>query len=222
MTVQWNDGRFTDPSWLARGPGDCLYAASSDAQGATTGCVNEFTLAHDGLHLKARHETGGDEPCHLGFSPDGRYLGVANYGSGSLALFEVGGAGLTARVQLLTHHGHGLHPIRQSSPHIHQLVWLPGLPGYCCAVDLGLDALVVYRQDARTGLLWEQYRLGTQPGEGPRHLGFAADGRGWLVTELGNRVFPVRFGREGGKIGEGHWQNVKSSATLRRKCFQWG
>ncbi|NLI21328.1 MAG: lactonase family protein [Clostridiales bacterium] len=203
LTEVWRDGRLTDPNWLATGPGGRLFAVSSDAPGDAPGCVNELALTREGLTLLARQPTGGSAPCHIGFSPDGRYLLAANYGDGSVAVFPLAGGALGACAQRVSHVGRGPHPTRQAGPHIHQITPVPALPGHVCATDLGTDELVVYRQDADTGRLTERYRVPVPAGEGPRHLAYAPNGRGWLVTELGNRLFPVDFSPESGRVGDG-------------------
>ena len=156
------------------------------------------------MKVLSTRSTGGKEPCHLTFSEDGRFLLCANYGTGSLAVFPISPNGIDERLQLIHHSGHGPHSTRQTGPHLHQITRIPTLPGCFCAVDLGLDRLFVYEQD-ETGLLHERYRIAVPAGQGPRHMAYhPVNGDAFLITELGNRVYPVKFGRDSGQVlGDG-------------------
>ncbi len=193
LTCLWTDSRYTDPNWLVFGPNGHLFAVSSDAKGEPKGCINELEVRAGGLRLLARQETGGSAPCHITFSQDGRFLLATNYGSGSLVVYPLSKGVLEPRIQLVQCKGHSVHQVRQTAPHLHQITHIPSLSGYFCAADLGTDNLIVFQQDANTGLLMECYRLQIPAGEGPRHLTHGADGRSWLVTELGNKLYPIEF-----------------------------
>ena len=203
LTLVWEDDRFTDPSWLSPGPDGRVYAVSSDMPGPEKGCVNELEVTASGLRLLSIQPTGGSAPCHIGISPDGRFLLAANYLSGSLAVFPLRDGHIAPRVQLVRHEGRSVHPVRQTAPHVHQATYIPHLPGMACAVDLGTDALVVYEQDAQTGLLSERYRVCLPPGEGPRHVAYGPDGACYLATELGNKIYRVRLRPDGGSLSDG-------------------
>ncbi len=200
LALLWQDGGYADPSWLSAGPGGLVYATSSDMPEPEKGCVSELEVTPAGLRLLGRQPTGGNAPCHIGVSPDGRFLLVSNYMSGSLAVFELRGGRLAPRIQLIQHQGSSAHPVRQTSPHVHQAAYISHLPGMVCVADLGIDALVVYGQDRETGRLSERYRVALPPGEGPRHLAYGPDGTGWLATELGNKLYRVDFRTDTGSL----------------------
>lgn len=140
---------LTDPNYVIR-CGDRLFSVSSDAQGEYRGCVGEID-ASGAMRVLAQEETAGNAPCFLCASPDGRYLYCPNYGTGSIAVFPIEG-GLKPRIQLVVHSGSGPHPTRQTAPHVHQALFIPGTQ-YLCACDLGTDEIVVYRADKETGIL---------------------------------------------------------------------
>ena len=203
LTMIWEDDRFTDPNWLSPGPDGRVYAVSSDMPGPEKGCVNALEVTASGLRLLGRQPTGGNASCHIGISPDGRFLLAANYLSGSLAVFPLRDGRIAPRIQLLRHEGRSVHPARQTAPHVHQATYVPHLPGMVCAVDLGTDALVIYEQDARTGLLSERYQVCLPPGEGPRHVAYGPDGACFLATELGNKIYSVCLSPDGGCLSDG-------------------
>lgn len=177
---------------------DRLYSTSSDsASGAPGGSAAAFAIEAGALRLLSRHDTAGEGPCHLCLSADERFLYIANYYSGSLAVFPVGENGaIDERIQLIQHEGKGVHPTRQTGPHAHQVTFIPGT-SLLCAVDLGLDAVMVYEQNPGTGLLTLHDRLDVEPGLGPRHLAYGQGGVAFLLYELGNKVSVIA--REGAR-----------------------
>lgn len=195
---------LTDPNYVIR-CGERLFSVSSDGQGQYRGCVNEID-AQGSMCVLAREETGGNAPCFLCPSPDGRYLYCPNYGTGSIAVFPIEG-GLKPRIQLIVHSGSGPHPTRQTAPHVHQAIFIPGTQ-YLCACDLGTDEIVVYRADEKTGLLARHSVLHLHGG--PRHLVFANNGLGYVCHELSNEVTVLR-------VEDGVLTPVQTLSTLREE-----
>lgn len=166
-----------------------LYAVSSPPNG---GRAAAFDVIGGNLRLLSVQVTGGDDPAHAVLSGDGRFLYTANYLGGSISVFPVSNNGLLPRIQLLQHTGEGLDKDRQSSPHVHQVTFIPGT-NYLAAVDLGIDAVVVYKQDCDTGLLCEASRWQAQPGFGPRHLVYGREGMAYLAHELTNKISVLQW-----------------------------
>jgi 6-phosphogluconolactonase (cycloisomerase 2 family) len=113
----------------------------------------------------------GEEPCYLAVDEGGRRMAVANYKSGSLALFALDGAGIPcAPPASLQDSGKGPVKGRQDGPHMHCVRFGPdGRSLY--AVDLGADhVLRLELQGARLGAAEIAWRA--PPGSGPRHLLF--------------------------------------------------
>lgn len=168
--------------------------------GAFGGGVTE--LRYDGsLHLQAvrSYGTGGADPCHAALSPEGGFLAVSNFASGSVSIFPVGeDGGLLPRSQLLQHHGGSVHPVRQRGPHAHSAVFSGGA---MLVPDLGLDKLVFYRWEggvvSEDGALTRRLR----PGSGPRFGEFSPDGRHfYLINEIASSV--THFLWDGGALTE--------------------
>ena len=114
-----------DAFFLARHPQRPLLFAVDGADGAQndgSGMVSAFAVdpATGHLTLLNRQATRGTIPCYVSFDPAGRYALVANYGSGSVAVFPIEDDGrLAAATDVVQHAGRGPHPQRQEGPHPH-------------------------------------------------------------------------------------------------------
>ncbi|MCG7349269.1 lactonase family protein [Sphingomonas sp. ACRSK] len=160
------------------------YLVDEQAQGALGIYGRDFRRL-------ARVSTLGADPCHVALSPDGRVLAVANYSSGSLAVWKLDPAtGLPIdEAARIVHAGSGPNRERQAGAHAHWVGFAPGAP-LLHSVDLGADAVFAHHLDPRSGALAKTtiaYRA--EPGSGPRHL--ARHPRlpvAYLVAELANTV----------------------------------
>lgn len=183
------------------------YAVCSDAlQGVPGGSVAAYALEGDTLRMLSRENALGKGPCHLCLDPDEAYLIAANYVSGSVSVFPVTGEGVGPILQHIQHEGKSVHPTRQEGPHAHHVSFIPGTRLLCC-VDLGLDAVLVYRQDPATGRLTLHDRLDVAPGLGPRHLAYGKAPFAYLAHEIGNQV-SVLLRRED------RWETLQTLPTL--------
>lgn len=178
-------------SWvLPSADGRFVYAALEAAEGH----VGAWAVAPDAPWPDlGRQPTGGADPCHLTFSPDGGWLLAANYTSGSVSVHPILGDGsLAARTDLVEHSG-DLGPVvdRQDRAHAHQVAFAPDGTLFVC--DLGLDVVVAYAFDAGEGRLTELARSPFPPGTGPRHLALTSDGRtAYVLGELSSAVSVCR------------------------------
>lgn len=147
----------------------------------------------------AERPTLGADPCHAALSPDGTMLAVANYSSGSVALWRLDRAGLPrGDARLVQHEGRGPNSERQAGPHAHWVGFAAG-GKLLHSVDLGADAIFAHHLDAATGTVTHTsiaYRA--VAGSGPRHL--AHHPRlpiAYLVAELANSVTILRSQADG-------------------------
>lgn len=137
------------------------------------------------LHELNRLSADGAASCHLCLSPDEKRLFCANYLSGSISEFSVGGNGALKKLSKLTkHYGVGFNLPRQDGPHPHFTAISPD-GRYLVVNDLGLDAIFAYPLDGGDPII---SRI-TPAGTGPRHLAFTPDGaHAYLLTELFSQI----------------------------------
>jgi 6-phosphogluconolactonase len=168
-----------NPSFLSVHPsGKTLYAVNEVEllDGKATGAVRAFAIAGEGgaLELVSDQPSEGAAPCYVSTDRTGHFAFVANYVSGTLAVFPIGARGGIARaIEVVQQAGKGPIADRQEGPHAHCVLPHPS-NRYVLAADLGADRVFVYRFDARTGALAHlpESDAVMTPGTGPRHLAF--------------------------------------------------
>jgi 6-phosphogluconolactonase len=180
-----------NPSFLAIHPTQrVLYAVGelSESEGGGPSVTAYAIDPATGL-LKALNSlsTGGNGPCHVALDPTARWAAVANYGSGSVAVYSLQPSGaLLAQVGFRQHQGSGPNPERQEGPHAHCVRF--SSHGRLFVTDLGLDQIITYGL-LENGALIDGPTARLAPGAGPRHMTFSPDGRHLLVNnELASTV----------------------------------
>ena len=198
-------------SWLSLDPsGTFLYAANEVSNFGSSGSIKAYAINRgDGsLELLNSVSSEGAGPAHLSVDATGKYVFVANYAGGSLAVLPVqGGGGLGAATCTLRDIG-SVGPTIPSSapagsfafsghdkPHAHMIHADPG-NRFVLQTDLGQDRIYVYRFDAAGGKLTpaETPFVQVPPGDGPRHFTFHRNGR-WMYSlqEEGSTVIFFAF-----------------------------
>src|SRR6202021_4301019 len=97
--------------------------------------------------------TGGTSTCFISTDITGKYVLMANFGSGSISVIKLkedGSLGeLTSFIQNI---GHSVNPAIQTAPHPHSIL-VSADNRYVLVSDLGLDKVQIYRFDEKTGEL---------------------------------------------------------------------
>jgi 6-phosphogluconolactonase len=204
-----SDGRLSEqklfaddsnPSWLALSPSkNYLYAANetSTYQGTKSGSVSAFQVDRSNGDLKLLNTVSseGAGPAHLSVHPSGKYVLVANYYGGTIAVLPVGSNGELGKATDIKKDEGQLGPIHATSappgsfaisghdhPHAHMI--LPDPSGrFVIATDLALDQINVWKFDAERGKLSENNppSVSVPPGDGPRHFTFHPNKR-WMYS----------------------------------------
>jgi 6-phosphogluconolactonase len=187
-----------------------LYAVNELDQGAVTAFAIDRATGE--LRRLNQQSSQGMAPCHVSVDASGRFVLVANYGDGALGVLPITkDGGLGAAVSVIQHRGSGRDPSRQAGPHAHCVV-LDRLGRYVFAVDLGIDKVMIYRFDSRTGKLSpsSQPFFQTRPGAGPRHFELHPNGNfGYLINELDSSVTALAC-----DTGAGTLQELQTLSTL--------
>ncbi len=200
-----NTVKGASPAFLAIHPNrKYLYSVNelNEYEGKSGGSVSAFRIdAKTGdLVFINRQPSFGSSPCYLSLDKSGGYVYVANYDSGSLSVFPVKkDGGLGDVTDVVQHTGSGSNPQRQEGPHAHCINPDPD-GNYILAADLGLDKLMIYKQDVTGKLVPNRtpwYKTGD--GFGPRHFAFHPNGRYvFLIHELGNSITSLAYNSKDG------------------------
>jgi len=189
-------GDVVNPSFLAASAdARRVYAVNElkEWEGKASGTLSSFSFdpATGRLDFLNLRPTWGTDPCYVELDRSGRWAAVANFMSGSIAIFPVlsdGSLGSAAtRVQ---HEGSGPDPLRQNGPHAHSTVFSSD-NRTLYVPDLGLDMVVAYDFDPETGSISPEpgMSLRAPRGAGPRHVQFHPSGRfAYVVNELSSSV----------------------------------
>ena len=198
----------TNPSWVALSPnGRYLYAANEvgNYKGPNSGGVSAFSIDHATGKLTFLNEvaSGGADPCYITVDKTGRYVLVANYTGGSVAVFPVLANGKLGEASAFVQHtGRGTNPERQEGPHAHSID-LSLDNRFAMVDDLGLDELLVYRFDSAKGSLTPNDPPFTklEAGAGPRHFVLRPDGKfAYVIAEMGHTVTVFSNDAAGGRL----------------------
>jgi 6-phosphogluconolactonase len=184
-----------NPSFLAIHPNHrFLYAVNevSNYQGQKSGAVSALSIdrATGKLTLLNQVASRGGDPCYISLDKTGKYVMIANYGGGSIAVFPVLNDGRLGEASAFVQHtGHGPNPERQEGPHAHSIDVSPD-NHFALVDDLGLDETLVYRFNSATGSLAAEPEIGkSDPGAGPRHLAFSTNGKFvYVLNEMQSAV----------------------------------
>jgi 6-phosphogluconolactonase len=189
------------PTWVEAHPRKpVLYAVDDDnaKEGSVTAyAVNRATGALTRINAVA---TRGHGTTNLYLDLPSMTLLAANYGSGSVSTMTVEGDGsLGSLASTISETGSGPNR-RQASAHAHNAVVDPS-GRYALVTDFGADRVFIYRFDRTTHALSADHAFIVQPGSGPRHIAFGADGRfAYLITELSAEVMVLRWDASRGRL----------------------
>lgn len=190
----------SSPSCLVlNAAGTRLYSANeTDRIGAEKqGSVSAFGIdrADGKLKLLNTVASGGAGPTYVSVHPSGRFLFVANYFGGSVAVLPIlsdGRLGIASDVKI---DAGNLGPTKATNAppgsfafsghdrtHAHMIAADPS-GNFVLHVDLGLDQIFAWKLDRQRGVLIPcEYPIVSLPqGDGPRHFHFHPNGR-WFYS----------------------------------------
>ena len=210
----------TNPSFVAPHPsGKFLYAVNEvgNYKGPNSGGVSAFSVDPATGKLTFLNEvvSRGADPCYITVDKSGKYVLVANYTGGSIAVFPILADGKLGEASgFVQHTGHGADPKRQEGPHAHSIDLSPD-NHFAMVDDLGLDELLVYKFDVAKGSLTpnDPPFAKVEAGAGPRHFTLRPDGKfAYVVAEMGHTVTVFSNDAANGKL-----QVVQAVPTLPKE-----
>jgi 6-phosphogluconolactonase (cycloisomerase 2 family) len=210
----------TSPSCLAvSADGTHLYSANEtdNFEGTPAGSVSAFAVnPKDGqLTLINTVSSGGAGPAHLSIHPSGKFVLVANYFGGSVAVLPIGKEGrLGAATDVQTDDG-TVGPKKATNappgsfafsghevPHAHMIESDPK-GRFVLSSDLGLDQIMVWNFDSAKGKLKPNTpaSVSLPPGDGPRHFAFHPK-EPWFYSlqEEGSNIVLFDYDAEQGRL----------------------
>lgn len=205
-----------------------LYAVNviGDYNGGANGSVEAYARDPQTglLTFLNRVDSGGAVSAQPAVDPSGRWVVVANYSGANVTVFPINEDGSLGEMSSeVKREGTGPNTERQDQSRPHAAVFDPG-GNFVAVADLGTDSVATYAFDPETGTLTEASSVQSQPGSGPRHIAFNADGSiMYVVNELDATINVYAYDVATGAIGEllqsvstvpDPFEGVKSTAEI--------
>lgn len=182
-----------------------------------SGTVSAFAIdpKTGDLTLLNTVSSGGKGPAHLSVHPGGKFVLVANYFGGSVAVLPIKADGSLGEATDVKKDAGKIGPTKATNAapgsfaisghdqtHAHMIEADPS-GKFVIHVDLGLDQILVWKFDAEKGTLKaaETPFVSLPPGDGPRHFAFHPNGR-WFysIQEEGSTVVLFDFDAQTGSL----------------------
>ena len=181
------------------------------------GTVSAFSIDRADGHLTLLNtvRSGGTGPTHASIHPCGRFLLVANYRGGSVAVLPILPDGRLDNATDVKTDAGTIGPTRATSAppgsfafsghdrtHAHMIQADPS-GRFVLHSDLGLDQILVWKFDEHRGALTpnDPPTVALPPGDGPRHFRFHPNGR-WLysIQEEGSTIVLFDYDPRAGRL----------------------
>jgi 6-phosphogluconolactonase len=193
-----------EPAYFVIHPdGRHLYTCNSGSPGGVS--AYEIDRATGQLTLLNKEPSGGGDASYVCLDQTGRFVLVANYEGGNIAVFALQPDGrIGGRTAFAQHTGSSVDPKRQTHAYAHSIIVDP-TNRFALVADLGLDRLFVYRFDEKNGSLRpnDPPFATVRPGSGPRHVKFHPNGRWvYLISEMGCTVTAFNWDSDHGALTE--------------------
>ena len=210
----------TSPSCLAlNAAGTRLYSANETDRvgGGKEGTISAYAInrADGQLNLLKTVPSGGAGPTYVSIHPSGKFLLVANYFGGSVAVLPIAGDGKLGPATDVKQDTGTVGPRKATNAppgsfafsghdrtHAH-MIEADASGRFVLHVDLGLDRIFVWKFDERAGVLTpnDPASVSLPPGDGPRHFAFHPDGR-WCysIQEEGSTIVLFDYDAAHGRL----------------------
>ena len=208
-------GDVVAPNFLVLSPdGQFLYSVNRTESWDDQGAVSAFAVNSETGALTFLNEvpSAGQGPCYINIDPTGRFIVVANYSSGTVALYPIREDGtLEEATSIMQHEGSGPDESRQEGPHAHYIHFSQD-GQYVLSADLGIDKVMIYALDKEEQALVPHSTpfAAVEAGSGPRHLAFHPNQRNvYLMNELSGTVTAFNA-----SLNEGGLETLQTLSSL--------
>jgi 6-phosphogluconolactonase len=206
-----------DPSFLALGKNGVLYAVHEGLAQISSFAIDPASGKLTWLNTEP---TGGSTPASLGLDPSGRFVIVANYLGGNVAVLPIQEGGKVGPIsQLVTLEGTpGPDLTEQTESHPHDVIFDPS-GRYVLVPDKGFDRVFIFAFDAQSGQLTPANPpfITVPSADGPRHLVFHPSGDyAYLINELGSSVMVYVYNSAGPVF-----THLQTTSTLPPDFTDW-
>ena len=191
--------KTSNPSFVAVSPDKkFVYAVNEDDPGNVT--AFSFNRSNGQLTQLNQQPSHGRHPCYITIDKNGKWVIVGNYSSGTIAVYPTNKDGtLGSATDSVLHEGSSVNSERQEAAHVHATV-LNKNNKTLYVPDLGMDMVVMYNLDGKTGKLKELSTpfVATEPGAGPRHIDIHPSGKyAYLMEEMSGAVSVYKIEKDG-------------------------
>ncbi|QIQ22373.1 lactonase family protein [Zophobihabitans entericus] len=198
-----------------------IYVASeiNNYQGTTNGAIVAYSVAQNGTLTELNQvNSEGAGPVYLSIHPSGKFLLIANYISGSIAVYPINKDGsLEKAVSVKQSTGEpGLSYPKAAAPgsfalsdhdgpHAHMISSDPS-GKFVFSTDLGLDRIYQWKFNTETGELTPNtpaFIMASSEGAGPRHFVFHPKANMmYLINEEASILTSYNFDKDKGTLTE--------------------
>jgi len=193
---------LADPSFvIVDRQGHHLYSAHGDGTQATAYRIDQ---ASGRLTILNQQPTRGTNGVHLAIDRSGRFLVLANYATGTVALMPItpdGSLGPVSDLATLTGTP-GPHRTQQESSHPHHCPFDP-TGRFIVVPDKGLDKVFVFRVDTDRGKLVPASPpdVASRAGAAPRHVDFhPSRPYAYVINEIDSTIAVYQLDAEKGAL----------------------
>ena len=212
--------RNTNPSFMEYdAAGKYMYCVDwmPTYKGTPSGSVSAYRIERPSGHLTLLNTVSshGANPTHLSIHPSGKFVLVASYFGGSVAVLPILANGRLGEATYFSRDQGKVGPQPAASappgsfaihghdhPHAH-MIQADAAGRYVFAADLGLDRILIWKFDADRGKLIpnDPPYAALPPGDGPRHFAFHPSGR-WFYSlqEEGSTVAVFDYDAARGRL----------------------
>jgi 6-phosphogluconolactonase len=221
-----DSGILTKPELVVEAPAPAYFIIHPDGRHLYTCNSNDFAKGYTGQTISAysidpkngnltllnQQSSGSADPSYIWMDASKRFVLVANYKGGSVAVIAINPDGSLGKITAnIKHTGRSVDTVRQTQPYAHS-VKLDPTNRFALVADLGLDKLFVYRFNRESGSLDpnDPPFVTVSPGSGPRHFAFHPNGKFvYLINEMACTIITYAWDSAVGRLTE-----LQASSTL--------